>query len=532
MNTKTEDVAQENPRIGIFMKCCRKEYSMHQAIRSVLNQTYTNFKFYIVISDETRKIVEEYAEKDDRIYVEDFDDTKSNLIYFKQIAADGNAYVTNIDADDWYDPEYLQELLQFSQKNQTDITACGCWFMNPEGTKKVGERKQKTLVWNREDMADVIPYVYGHFRTVWGKLIKSEVAAQYDLHKLPPVYYGSDTVRMFTLLSYAKKIAVLDKSLYYYRGSTGQNWSVQFDVQRLHCDEILFYFVKDFLESHQRQKRDQAENFLYLVYGNAIYDTMQLVLRQRKLTEKEKIEYCIVILENTLTKKLLEKERKNDLNVLGFGNRIFIERFYSLIFLEQKENIISDSLIQSYYQAYFILYPKWKHDFSFEEFSVLFRQKFLLNIFTEEKFYDLFPLLFKRLKEVNDKDAKTCLKLLRRISANPILRLFLDEKSFALNYQDIFQDIFDGKQENALSHCMSYFSKKYMPKEPLKLIEIWILLASSLQLAAEFILGKQIKAELLFNNERKEEAKAEYEELLELGISDDNMERLKKLFTL
>ena len=61
----------ESKRVGIFMQLYRNEPSMHKAIQSVLEQTYAEFKYYILVSAATKQAVMEYAEKDTRIVVLD-----------------------------------------------------------------------------------------------------------------------------------------------------------------------------------------------------------------------------------------------------------------------------------------------------------------------------------------------------------------------------------------------------------------------------------------------------------------------------
>ena len=38
-------VKMENKRVGVFMRVYRNEETMHEAIQSVLNQTYKNLKY-------------------------------------------------------------------------------------------------------------------------------------------------------------------------------------------------------------------------------------------------------------------------------------------------------------------------------------------------------------------------------------------------------------------------------------------------------------------------------------------------------
>ena len=83
------------------MRVYRNEPEMHKAIQSVLEQTYTNFKYYILVNDKTMEAVRKYQNQDNRIVMIQGKEGEGFRTYAKYIAKE-NDYVTTIDADDWY----------------------------------------------------------------------------------------------------------------------------------------------------------------------------------------------------------------------------------------------------------------------------------------------------------------------------------------------------------------------------------------------------------------------------------------------
>ena len=115
--------------ISVMMLTYNREKFVARAIESILNQTYKDFEFIIVDNgsdDNSGKIVDEYAKKDDRIRV-------IHLSPNRGIAAGRNAavdeakgdYTTFVDDDDWAEPDYLGFLLNLIIENDADISICG-----------------------------------------------------------------------------------------------------------------------------------------------------------------------------------------------------------------------------------------------------------------------------------------------------------------------------------------------------------------------------------------------------------------------
>ena len=134
----------QEKRVGVFMRVYRNEPTLHQAIQSVLTQTYTNFKYYILVNQKTKAVVQQYQNKDSRIEVLDGKEDEGFRTYAKYLAGE-NVYVTTIDADDWYEKQYLEQLVCFAEKHRLDIVSCGNNFVNEKGGF-VGERVQNSLI--------------------------------------------------------------------------------------------------------------------------------------------------------------------------------------------------------------------------------------------------------------------------------------------------------------------------------------------------------------------------------------------------
>lgn len=520
----------EKECVCVFMQVYRNEDSMHTAIKSVLNQTYRNLRFCILVSPETKGTVLEYAEKDSRIEVYNGKIGESNVDYCtrrKNILQAGNdAYFTTIDADDWYDEHYIEELVSFAFVHHTDITACGNHFVDASH-KPMGIRKSHDMVWNTQNTGQVLPYMYGYFRTVWGKLIDSRLILEQNIEELPSPdtygYYGGDTIFMFQLVAISKRIGICEKVLYYYRLSNTGHSSI-LRPGRLDSDALLFHCVKNVL-AQLGPVGESQKRFLYQVYGNAVIDTTTLLLHQ-DLNESEKSDKLLYVYKNPLTAILLQRERAGQLALPGQDPVIFSEKLRKLIFHNIKVHGVTKPALQNYLNIFEILCNQWTGMLSTSEFAVLLTKPEQLDAFIEGRYEELFTMLTTRLKKAKPAETESYLLLLRRISKTIILKPVLDERKFVLKYSDLLNKINQRRDEDAFCILRKLLLTDKLPYQAERLIELWMNLAALEENADQFVEGKLYWIEALRQEGKIAEARTCYEELKGLGITGEIMDQL------
>lgn len=504
-------------RVGIFMRVFRNEPEIHQAIRSVLSQTYKNFRYYILVNEKTIELVNQYAQEDMRIEVIEGKEGEGFRDYAKHIARE-NAYVTTIDGDDWYEKNYIEELINCAEKHHLDIVACGNHFVNSNG-RIVGDRKQIDMTWNRNDTNMVLQYIYAFFRTIWGKLMVSRVILTYDENRLPLSNeyggYGGDTLFMFNILYEAEHLGICSDVLYYYRISETSS-SYQLKQGRLDSDEILFEFVKNFLQE-MGAVSEKTLLFLYKVYGNALRDTTRLLLKS-ELDPKQCVEKLIYIYEKEITRQLLYRDRTEKL--IENDNKLccFTEKLYHLIFdtlgdEQRKRNIASE-----YRELFCLLYPKWKDILSIDEFFILFQKRTLLDACVCKKEHEIICELVDEMPCQDDNDSNECIKLIRKLNSNMALIPALQEKEFVLEYANIVKKVVEENEAEAIEMCSRQFARAEYPKYAEMLTELWINLAALTNNPDAFIDGKKMKLKVLIACGKNEEARNELADLEEMGI--------------
>jgi glycosyltransferase involved in cell wall biosynthesis len=131
-----------NPRIDVIMSVYNGEKYLREAIESVLEQTYTNFKFIIVddgSDDSSFDIINSFA--DERIEVCKNERTEGlTKSLNKALKVAEGKYIARQDADDTSLPSRLECQVDFLEEHtEVDVLGTGIILIDEEGNR-IGER--------------------------------------------------------------------------------------------------------------------------------------------------------------------------------------------------------------------------------------------------------------------------------------------------------------------------------------------------------------------------------------------------------
>ena len=106
-----------------------------EAIRSILNQTFTDFEFLILddaSSDRSLEIIQKYAKKDSRIKIfQNKENQGEGFCRNKLVAETKTIYIAWMDSDDISLPDRYQKQIDFLEKNlDIDVVGCGTILFN------------------------------------------------------------------------------------------------------------------------------------------------------------------------------------------------------------------------------------------------------------------------------------------------------------------------------------------------------------------------------------------------------------------
>jgi len=201
------------------------EKTLRRAIESVLNQTFTDFRYNIRdngSTDGTYDIINEYAARDSRISL-----TQNKLNYqilpSPKVLSSENASPANsaaicratLDADDEYKPDFLARTVPFLRENNLDMVFCGSEYIQ-DGSSRL-DTPPRTRILENEDIIKFLPEYYQFATRYWGILYRQNIWGGL-IHLITAEAGMQDSKNVLHGLEKSARIGVLAESLHkYYR---------------------------------------------------------------------------------------------------------------------------------------------------------------------------------------------------------------------------------------------------------------------------------------------------------------------------
>ena len=197
--------------ISVVIPVYGVEQYIAECLDSVIAQTYKNLEI-IVINDGTKdasaEIAKEYAKKDARIKVYDFENGGLSAARNRGVLLANGDYIAFLDSDDWLAPNMYEVLLDAIIANDADMAKCG--FCETDG------KKSDIVTFDDNHITEGFSnYFKGVLWTiVTNALYKRELAKKvaYPINVVHEDNYASGMY-----IHYANKVAVVKDVFYYYR---------------------------------------------------------------------------------------------------------------------------------------------------------------------------------------------------------------------------------------------------------------------------------------------------------------------------
>lgn len=285
-----------NKNISVIMSVYNeKEIWLREAIESILNQTWTNLEFIIIVDNPKNNniinLLNEYAKRDSRIKI---NVNKENLGLVKSLnkalkLCNGD-FIARMDADDFSDSKRFEEQIKFLNENP-DISLCatGVTIMNEDGcdlykAKIYGttpKKAEKSLIYRN---------VFPHGSWMFRREILDKI---YGYREIPQ---AEDYELLFRMLDMGEKIAVLPKYLFKYRLRTNgisfkslynqKKMMIEIKNKYIQCKndkkEFIFNLQKDINTSEEEIEK-------YLKYQNIYTESISQIRTKKRFIEFKNI---------------------------------------------------------------------------------------------------------------------------------------------------------------------------------------------------------------------------------------------------
>lgn len=243
----------DNIEFTIIIPCYNAENTIVNTLVSLEEQTYKNFKVYLIddgSSDSTVQVVESYMLKSNlnlQIFKESNQGVSSARNYGLQLC--DTKYVLFLDADDRYNNRFIEYISYYQDKYKMDTVASRYYFTNSTDSifndSKVKEIGLKTK-WE-------LLQLYTHKRTenisFCNFCYKVSILKKYNITFDKSIKYGEDTLFLCKYLKHCNNGGVfIDKPLYaYYQNEASATHNVSYRITDniIACDKSVRYWKND-----------------------------------------------------------------------------------------------------------------------------------------------------------------------------------------------------------------------------------------------------------------------------------------------
>lgn len=288
-NIKLYKFNEEAPLVSVIIAAYNCDKYINQCIDSLLNQSFKNFEIIVVddgSTDRTYSILNEYKTKNKNLYIYRQKNKYAGVARNNGLSRAKGEYVLFLDADDFFEPNMLMLAYQRAKSVDADIVV----FKGREYNDVTKEFKNCRFPLSPELFPNKAVISAGEFGEklfqansciAWNKLISKKFIDKVGV-KFSSTKSSNDTVFIYTLLSLAKRITLVNEILVNYR--TGNPNSLQRSkAKSWECICIAFFQLKKKLietGQYESQKRTFINKALQanLYYLSTIDDKTRAIM--------------------------------------------------------------------------------------------------------------------------------------------------------------------------------------------------------------------------------------------------------------
>jgi len=211
------------------------ENYLGRCLDSILAQEYDDFEVIAIndgSTDNSLTILQEYAEKDNRISIIDKKNNGVSSARNNGLLQAMGEYIGFVDPDDWIEPQMYKEMIKIAEEDQIDIVMCSYtrefgthskekMFSFPERSHFINDEVQNKILRRLvgpldEEIAN--PELLDAWGTVWSKLYRAEIIKNNNLQFVDLREIGSNEDTLFNIhvFYYAESFVFLNKPYYHY----------------------------------------------------------------------------------------------------------------------------------------------------------------------------------------------------------------------------------------------------------------------------------------------------------------------------
>ena len=190
---------KQTPKVSVIIPVYNAEKAVRRCVDSVLDQEFTDLELLLMddgSKDSSPAILDEYAEKDDRVRV--VHKENSGVSATRNMALDmaRGEWVQFLDADDWITKDATKLFVRTAEENDADMVIADFYRVVGENTSRKGDIWTAARVITREEygsymMQSPADYYYG---VLWNKLFRRDILEKYGLRMDESLHWCEDFI--------------------------------------------------------------------------------------------------------------------------------------------------------------------------------------------------------------------------------------------------------------------------------------------------------------------------------------------------
>lgn len=274
--------------VSIIIPVYRSKKYIEKCVRSVLDQTYKDLEIIIVDDcgkdgsiDIIKRVLIEYpsfASKVRFIY-HDFNKGCAAARSDGMKEATGE-YILQVDSDDYVDPTMIEEMVKKAQQEEADMVVSNYYYTSPTRRSLVEVIKTKDNI----EFASKVLQGYIH-AGAWNKMMRLSILKEHDIYPVAGINMGDDMTILLQALFFMKRIAHVEKPLYYYNCSGKERLSRS--IYPMINDIKLINLFSHFFEKNNIKDKEIENAFSLFKIGrlcrNLLYNDLDDVSRYRQV---------------------------------------------------------------------------------------------------------------------------------------------------------------------------------------------------------------------------------------------------------
>lgn len=248
----------KNDLVTVVVPVYNVEKYIIKCLNSLVNQTYENIEFIVVIdgsTDNCLSICQSFADKDSRIKIIVQENCGLSGARNTGLSLAKGKYICFVDSDDYVDAGYIEKMYLAITTSNADICCCDFWYVDEGNNKWIRKNKSSKIFTKEEALTDIFTQSQDTEIMVWNKLYKTSLFIdndiRFDLGKT-----NEDNFIMYKLYNNSNKIVFINDKLYYYLQRKDSIMGNTFNEKRLDILEALEQTKQYFLHSSNTYEQE------------------------------------------------------------------------------------------------------------------------------------------------------------------------------------------------------------------------------------------------------------------------------------